>query len=167
MLQRIGLAQAMMADPDLLLLDEPTDGIDPVGKVEIRKVLEKIRDEGKTIILNSHLLSEVESVADRVAILSKGKLVRVGAVKELTTRTLQYEIEADFHSKLIDIPKEIGRKLSITYDRMIVELKEIEHINQVIDMLRMKKISIKAIQPLRLSLEQSFMETLAAGEPEQ
>ena len=78
MLQRIGLAQALVSDPEILFLDEPTDGVDPVGKKEIKDVLMKIRDEGKSIILNSHLLSEVEMVADRVAILSRGKVARIG-----------------------------------------------------------------------------------------
>ncbi len=160
MLQRIGLAQSMISDPDLLLLDEPTDGIDPVGKVEIRDVLIRIRNEGKTIILNSHLLSEVESAADRVAILSRGKVARIGTVDELTSRKSQFEIEGDFASKLVSIPEEIGRKLSISSNRLIVELVEDSKINNVIDLLRSKRISIRAVQPLKVSLEQSFIETV-------
>jgi len=161
MLQRIGLAQALISDPDLLLLDEPTDGVDPVGKVEIREVLKKVRDEGKTIVLNSHLLSEVESVADRVAILSRGKLVRVSSVEDLTSRKSQYEIEGDFGSRLIEIPKEIGRKLSISSNRLIIELVEDGMINEIIDMLRMKKIPIRSVQPLKISLEQSFIDLIS------
>ena len=160
MIQRIGLAQSMISDPDLLLLDEPTDGIDPVGKVEIRDVLIRIRNEGKTIVLNSHLLSEVESAADRVAILSKGKVARIGTVDELTSRKSQFEIEGDFASKLVSIPEEIGRKLSISSNRLIVELVEDSKINNVIDLLRSKRISIRAVQPLKVSLEQSFIETV-------
>ena len=76
MLQRLGLAQAMINDPDLLFLDEPTDGVDPVGRKEIRDVLRTLKEQGKTIFLNSHLLSEVEAISDRVAILDKGVLVR-------------------------------------------------------------------------------------------
>lgn len=161
MLQRIGLAQALISDPDLLLLDEPTDGVDPVGKVEIREVFKKVRDEGKTIVLNSHLLSEVESAADRVAILSKGKLVRVSSVEDLTSRKSQYEIEGDFGNRLIAIPKELGRKLSISSNRLILELVEDRMINDVIDMLRMKKIPIRSVQPLKISLEQSFIDLIS------
>ena len=161
MQQRIGLAQAMMPDPDVLLLDEPTDGVDPVGKVEIRKVLERIRSEGKTIVLNSHLLSEVESVADRVAILSKGRLVRLSTVEELITRNCQYEIDADIGNRLVDIPPEVGKILNVSTSKLIVELTDEDKINYVIDVLRMKKISIQAIQPLKLTLEQSFMEAIA------
>jgi ABC-2 type transport system ATP-binding protein len=85
MLQRLGLAQAMLHDPPLLILDEPTDGVDPVGRREMREILQRLKQEGKTIFINSHLLQEVELVCDRVAIMQKGSLRHVGAVEELTT----------------------------------------------------------------------------------
>lgn len=166
MLQRIGLAQALVNDPDILLLDEPTDGVDPVGKMDIRKVMERVRAEGKSILLNSHLLSEVESVADRVIILNRGKVIREGAVKDLTTRGSQYQIEAEFGNRLIEIPEDIGRRLSLSTNLMILELEKPENINHVIDLLRMKKINIRAVQPLRVSLEQSFIETVSAPSEE-
>lgn len=164
MMQRIGLAQALIPDPDILLLDEPTDGVDPVGRVEIKEVLKKIRDEGKSVVLNSHLLSEVESVADRVAILMKGKVVRIGTIKELTDRKSHFEIEADFGHNLIEIPENVGRKLSISTKSMIVSLPDDEKLNDIIDLLRMKKISIRAIRPMKISLEQSFIETVSQEE---
>lgn len=83
MYQRLGLAQALMHDPDLLILDEPTDGLDPVGRTEVRRVLERLRDDGKTIFLNSHILQEVEMVCSRVAILSSGTLKGLGTIDEL------------------------------------------------------------------------------------
>jgi ABC-2 type transport system ATP-binding protein len=165
--QRIGLAQAMISDPDVLLLDEPTDGVDPLGKIELRKVLEQIRAGGKSIVLNSHLLSEVESVADRVAILSRGRLIREGSVEELTSRKSQYNIEADMGSRLIEIPKEIGKIVLVTARGMTVELTKSEHINHVIDLLRMKKISIHAVSPVKVSLEQSFLETITDDQEKQ
>ncbi len=160
MQQRIGLAQALMPDPEILFLDEPTDGVDPVGKTEIKQVMMKIRDEGKSIILNSHLLSEVESVADRVAILSHGKLIKIGSVNELTTRDSQYEIEAEFGNKLFDIPEEVGKKISLAMDRLVVQLTDEKKINWIIDQMRLKKISIKSVKPIKITLEQSFIETL-------
>ena len=162
MLQRVGLAQAMMPDPDVLLLDEPTDGVDPVGKMEIRHVLQKIRDQGKTILLNSHLLSEVESVADSVAILSKGRMVRSDTVENLTRKQLQYEIIARIGNRLIDIPEEVGQRISISANQMIVELTDPDKINYVIDALRHRKISIQAVKPMTLTLEQSFMQLVSA-----
>jgi ABC-2 type transport system ATP-binding protein len=93
MQQRVGLAQALVNDPELILLDEPTDGLDPVGRREVRGVLKRLRDEGKTVFLNSHLLSEVEQVCDRVAILAEGQVVRQGTLEDLTSRGRYYEIE--------------------------------------------------------------------------
>lgn len=161
MQQRIGLAQALMGDPEILFLDEPTDGVDPVGKTEIREVLRKIRDEGKSVILNSHLLSEVESAADRVAILSHGKIIRIGTVDELTSRESQYEVEGDFGDKLFDIPEEVGKRISLFKDRLIVQLTDEKKINWIIDQMRMKKINIRSVKPIKITLEQSFIETVS------
>ena len=93
MQQRVCLAQALINDPQLIVLDEPTDGLDPVGRREVREVLRRLRDEGKTIFLNSHLLSEVEQVCSRVAILVEGQVVRQGTLEDLTSRGRYYEIE--------------------------------------------------------------------------
>ena len=95
MQQRVGLAQALVNDPQLIVLDEPTDGLDPMGRREVREVLQRLRDQGKTIFINSHLLGEVERVCDRVAILVEGKVVRQGTVEDLTSRGRYYEIELD------------------------------------------------------------------------
>ncbi len=93
MQQRIALAQALVHDPDLIVLDEPAEGLDPMGRKETRDTLQQLRDKGKTIFLNSHLLSEVEQVCDRVAILVAGKVVRQGTIHELTASTTRYVIE--------------------------------------------------------------------------
>lgn len=160
MLQRIGLAQAMINDPEVLFLDEPTDGVDPVGKAEIKEAMIKIREQGKTIILNSHLLSEVETVADRVGILSRGRLVRIGTVDELTSRKLQYEIIAKFGEQLFKVSEDVGTMISLARDRLVVELIKEDGINHIIDQIRIKKIPIVSVKPLKISLEQSFMETI-------
>jgi len=83
MYQRLGLAQALMHDPDLLILDEPTDGLDPVGRNEVRRVIERLRDDGKAIFLNSHILQEVELVCTRAAIMAHGKIRAIGTLDEL------------------------------------------------------------------------------------
>ncbi len=95
MQQRLGLAQALMNAPELLLLDEPTDGLDPVGRRETRQLLKQLRDQGTTIFLNSHLLGEVELVCDRIAILIAGRIVHQGTVDEVTAQTRHYQIELD------------------------------------------------------------------------
>jgi len=83
MVQRVGLAQALVNDPDLLILDEPTSALDPLARVHVRELLLRMRQSGKTVFLSSHLLSEVELVCDRVAILNKGRLVALGKTSEL------------------------------------------------------------------------------------
>jgi ABC-2 type transport system ATP-binding protein len=94
MLQRVGLAQALVNDPDLLILDEPTSALDPLARVAVRELLLKAREEGKTIFLSSHLLSEVELVCDRVAVLHRGRLVRLGRTTDLLQSGEQTEIMA-------------------------------------------------------------------------
>ena len=93
MSQRVGLAQALAHDPELLLLDEPTDGVDPEGRRDIRQILLGLRQQGKTVFVNSHLLSELEMICDRVAILVDGAVSRQGTLDELTLAQQRYEIE--------------------------------------------------------------------------
>ncbi|MBI2418353.1 MAG: ABC transporter ATP-binding protein [Ignavibacteriales bacterium] len=92
MKQRLGLAQAMLHDPELLILDEPTDGVDPLGRKSIREVLTFLKEAGKTIFINSHILSEVEMISDRVAILGKGKLLQEGSVAAMVRSDIEYSI---------------------------------------------------------------------------
>src|SRR6185436_10455054 len=87
MQQRIGLAQALIHEPELVFLDEPTDGVDPVGRMAIREIVLELKHKGVTLFLNSHLLMEVEMICDRVVILSHGKILRQGKMAELTPRT--------------------------------------------------------------------------------
>ena len=87
MLQRIGLAQAMVGDPEVLILDEPTAGVDPIGAADIAAIIREVREEGKTVLLCSHLLSQVEAICDRAAIMVKGKLALEGSVESLTAAT--------------------------------------------------------------------------------
>src|SRR5216684_2972664 len=94
MLQRVGLAQALVNDPDLLILDEPTSALDPLARVAVRELLLRMRNDGKTIFLSSHLLSEVELVCHRIAVLDRGRLVRLGRTSELLESSEQSEIVA-------------------------------------------------------------------------
>jgi ABC-2 type transport system ATP-binding protein len=95
MLQRIGLAQAIVHDPELVILDEPTAGVDPVGSVAIGRMIQEMRSRGKTIVLCSHLLGQVEQVCDRVAIMDRGKLVLEGRVEEVLSRRDRHVITVE------------------------------------------------------------------------
>jgi ABC-2 type transport system ATP-binding protein len=95
MYQRLGLAQSLLHDPDLLILDEPTDGLDPVGRSEVRRLLLELRSRGKTIFLNSHILQEVELVCDRVAVMAAGQVRGIGTIDELTERLGDRQVKWD------------------------------------------------------------------------
>src|SRR5690606_16739172 len=90
--QRIGLAQALINNPRLVFLDEPTSALDPLGRRDVRAIIARLRDEGMTVILNSHLLTEVETSADRIAIIDHGRVVAIGPVADLLQRDLTVEL---------------------------------------------------------------------------
>jgi ABC-2 type transport system ATP-binding protein len=162
MVQRLGLAQAMVNDPDVLFLDEPTDGVDPVGRKEIRDILRELRGRGKTIFLNSHLLSEVELVSDRVAILDKGRLVKTGTVDELTARGSLYRIGivGALTESLHAEAKAMVLPLRHDGDSVQVELGDLAELNRLIDLLRRHSVQISSIVRERSTLEESFISLL-------
>jgi ABC-2 type transport system ATP-binding protein len=157
MMQRLGLAVAMINDPDLLLLDEPTDGVDPIGRKEIRDIILHLKQEGKTIFINSHLLSEVEMVCDEVAIMNKGKIVVQGAVAQLTNIGLSYRIQT---SPLAEAVKTNLRasfaKLESQNGHFEVTVQDHAELNRLIDQLRNNQAEIHSIVPQKRTLEESF-----------
>ncbi len=167
MMQRLGLAQALLNDPDLIFLDEPTDGVDPVGRREIRDILKRLKEQGKTIFLNSHLLAEVEAICDRVAILDKGKLIKVGRVGALIETKPYYWIET-YH-----LPEHIAGMVTSGFDQAIIEenvikvpLENPRKINVIIDILRKYEVDIVSVKPLSVSLEDSFMQLIKGEAPQ-
>src|SRR3972149_3331913 len=162
MMQRLGLAQALINDPDLIFLDEPTDGVDPIGRKEIRDILVELKSRQKTIFLNSHLLSEVELITDRVGILNKGKLLREGTVKEFTEKKEEYKLVVD--STVDNI--EPG---NFTYTKQpdgsyLVKVADIAELNRIIDDFRSKGILLKEIVPLKGTLEEMFISLINESE---
>jgi ABC-2 type transport system ATP-binding protein len=167
MLQRVGLAQALINEPDLVFLDEPTDGVDPVGRKEIRDILKNLRDQGKTIFLNSHLLSEVELISDRVAILDKGRLLKTGTVDELTTTGSRFQI--GFIPPLPDAfrleSEALVLQISYGPELLTVELKSTQELNRLIDLLRKHGVELTSITRQRSTLEESFLSLLKREVP--
>jgi ABC-2 type transport system ATP-binding protein len=162
MLQRIGIAQALINDPDLIFLDEPTDGVDPVGRKEIREILKNLRNEGKTIFLNSHLLSEVELVSDRITILKTGKVIRTGTVNELTESRNEFRISVENPGNISALPdtlKHIGT-FRTEHNDIVFHPESIDDLNIVIDALRAEGILIGAITRTRVSLEDYFIDVI-------
>src|SRR3972149_1727655 len=137
MMQRLGLAQALINDPDLIFLDEPTDGVDPIGRKEIRDILIELKNRSKTIFLNSHLLSEVELITDRVGILNKGKLLREGTVKEFTEKKEEYKLVVD--NKEQDLSKYADGNMIVTKIQdgsFVIKVDNIRTMNLLVDKLR-------------------------------
>jgi ABC-2 type transport system ATP-binding protein len=164
MLQRLGMAQALLNEPELLILDEPTDGVDPIGRREIRDLLLEQKQRGVTIFLNSHLLSEVERICDRVAILKEGRLVRQGVVEDLTRPRSVYDIEARGLR-----PETLARLAGAAPGLRAVEGRlelagDLPVLNRVIDALRADGVQIDAILPRKESLEDVFVKVVGEGE---
>ena len=161
MMQRLGLANALLPNPDILFLDEPTDGIDPVGRREIRDLLKSLREQGRTVFLNSHLLSEVERVSDEVAILKNGKLLQKGRVEDFISIKEQYQVKVICENNKIN---EIGVKLSIpiTHQNEFynIAVQDDAHLNKFIDKVRREGITIQAIIPRKISLEDFFIDVI-------
>lgn len=158
MMQRLGLAQAMISNPDLIFLDEPTDGVDPIGRKEIRDVLLDLKNQGKTIFLNSHLLSEIELICDKVAILDKGELIKVGSVDDLTNTSNKYIFSTS------DLPEDVMNKILIEYKGTLHGKNEfeciintIEEANNILDSLRSSRILIHSFTKEKNSLESMFI----------
>ena len=162
MLQRVGLAQALINEPEVIFLDEPTDGVDPIGRKEIRDILKDLKNQGKTIFLNSHLLSEVELISDRVAILDKGKLLKTGTVDELTTEGSRFQI--GFIPPLPDAfrVEAAALVLPLSYEPEVLtaELRSTQDLNRVIDLLRKHGVELTSITRQRSTLEESFLNLL-------
>ena len=164
MVQRIGFAQALVNDPKLVFLDEPTDGIDPEGRRVMRELMLKLREEGRTVFVNSHLLAELEVVCDSLAILKDGAVVRQGSLKDLTAGTSRFEI-------LTRDP--IGEEVAVRFrkDGLTVEGGRVEipggdpgPMQAVLDALRADQSIITEVRQARQSLEDLFMESIAGGE---
>jgi ABC-2 type transport system ATP-binding protein len=164
MMQRLGLAQALINDPDLIMLDEPTDGVDPVGRKEIRDILGHLKSIGKTIFLNSHLLSEVEQVSDRVAIMNHGKLIREGTVDSLLAAPNRYEIQVT--STGVEQARAIlgVHVISQTLNLFETSFDSVEALNVGIDQLRAEKLMIESIHSKRSSLEDLFIKLIGDAE---
>ena len=158
MMQRVGIAQALINDPDLVVLDEPTDGVDPVGRREIREVLVTIRDAGKTVFLNSHLLSELEMVCTRVAIMVQGQVSSQGTIDDLTRHSLRYEIELEGPPP-DPLPESGLTIVSAKPDRCVLMRSGADAgpVQPIIDALRRGGHVITSIRPVRESLEDLFM----------
>ena len=173
MQQRLGLAQAMLHDPDLLILDEPTDGVDPVGRAEIRDVLIQLKNAGKTVFLNSHLLQEIELVCDRVAIMTHGTVRRTGTVNELTNADsgdveIRLRGEVDQARQALEEFPPAGLDFRPGSANGVLEVvlhsPDQQQIDRVVDLCRGVGISIESISRPQHTLEEVFLRLVSDQE---
>lgn len=168
MKQRLGLAAALIKDPELLILDEPAHGLDPRGINDVRRLLRELGNEGRTVFLSSHLLAEVQAICDRVAILSKGRCIAQGTVAEVlqrgrSTGVLVRMEEQERGSRVLE---DAGFEVSVEADGLVVALDP-SHAAEVNKALVSGGIYAREIRPLEVTLEEVFLElTREEGEEE-
>jgi ABC-2 type transport system ATP-binding protein len=156
MVQRIGIAQALLCDPKLIVLDEPTSGLDPAGRREVLQLLAQLKSEGKAIFLSSHILPEVEQIADHVIIINRGKMVRSGRLQDLLASGGQVEILAD------SVPQELAQsRLSFAIiepaQQGVRLLVEAARKRETVELLWAAGCDVIAMTPQRNTLEELFL----------
>jgi ABC-2 type transport system ATP-binding protein len=166
MQQRVGLAQALLNRPRLVFLDEPTSGLDPVGRYEVREIIRDLREQGVTVFLNSHYLSEVEVTCDRAAIVKGGRLVRLGTLEELTRGVNDIEVRAGGMSEalragLTQWGTVLDADVADGISRIHMRVKDDEVLPQIAGYLVGAGAQLYALAPQRPSLEELFMRVMA------
>ena len=160
MMLRLGIAQALLHSPRLVFLDEPTEGLDPLGRRAIRDLLISLRSNGTCVFLNSHLLSEIELVADRVAILHHGKVVTQGRLTELLPHDNFFEID-------VAVNPQDGNPWTFTPDRLVWThtIQGHLHLNELLLSLGSRSIPVLAVRPARTTLEDVFFSYVGESVP--
>lgn len=166
MMQRIGIAQAMINDPELLILDEPASGLDPLGKKEVRDAIRKMRDEGKSIFFSSHELSEVEAVCDRAAIISKGKILREGTLDEMLPYGDTYRVMVRLKNNtqrgtLDEIIDQVDREVE---DTLSFRTKKGLVMDKILFVSHSAGVEVLGINKVKQSLEKAFTEIIREEE---
>lgn len=166
MLQRVGIAQALINDPELVVLDEPMSGLDPIGRKEVRDLIFRLKDSGKTVMFSSHILHDAELLCDRVAMIMKGKLVACGHVSELIAGDTTHEVDMVIDRLLpeaLERIKPLANKVVLQGERVMVVLTSQQRVDEVLDVIHSAKAKLVAVTPHKASLEDLFIRK-ATGE---
>ena len=160
MLQRVGLAQALVNDPEIIFLDEPMSGLDPAGRREVRDLIASLRTQGKTVFMCSHILSDIEVLCDNVAILKNGRVARTGSLEELRAGEAGgveiIAVGADGAALSQQLGS--GAAINVTASGLRIEVADEKEVDSVIAALRKANGKLVSIQPVRQSLEELFLE---------
>jgi ABC-2 type transport system ATP-binding protein len=158
MVQRVGIAQAIINDPQVVFLDEPMSGLDPLGRMDVRRIITSLRNRGVTIFFSSHILPDVEAICDRVAILNKGKLQQVGALDEiLKVKIAGHElILAGRQAEILNRIRESCEEIRPMGDRVHVKVSTRAQMEEVLALAFQHKLELISLNPIRPSLEEYF-----------
>ena len=163
MLQRVGLAQAILHDPKLVFLDEPMSGLDPMGRREVRDLIQQLRHEGKTVFLSTHILSDAEALCDRVGVIHQGELRGVGTVADLTSQT-QGKVEIVFYAQKVPVGlTSLGAEATVSGNTVNAVLVE-EQQDAALEVLRRERLKLISLTPVRSSLEEYYIQKLGPAE---
>mgnify|MGYP001131209536 CR=1 FL=1 len=162
MLQRIGLAQALINDPVLVFLDEPLGGLDPLGRKELRDVIIRLKQEGKTVFLCSHILQDIEMICDRVAILVGGRVISQGALQDLVSEKILYT-EVTLSGLSVSDLEGLGEPVSSHGDRVMLKVFQEDNIEGLVALVHDKKARIHSLVPRTETLEDIFVEMVRQG----
>lgn len=162
MLQRVGIAQALINEPDLLFFDEPTSGLDPIAHKDIQDLILSLRQQGKTVFLSSHQLSDVENVCNRVAIINRGELVRIGTMEELLHAGRTIVTIACASKELVELLKPLAEHTAAEGDLVKIYVQTEESVHKVLDAVR-GNASLVSVVPQRQTLEDLFVEIVREG----
>jgi ABC-2 type transport system ATP-binding protein len=165
MRQRIGLAQALISDPQILILDEPTTGLDPIARIEIRDILATLRDRGKTLLISSHELLEVELISDRLSILFEGRLQTLGTVDELlTAREVVLDVADATPEKLAQVRDKGLTVDDHTDDRAKLRIPEKISTYDALELCKAQSLSLLSVAPRRETVEELFVRVVGAAQ---
>ena len=163
MLQRVGIAQAILHDPKVVFFDEPMSGLDPMGRREVRDLMEQLKHEGKTVFFSTHILSDAEALCDHVAVINKGELRGVGAVADLTS-SVHGRVELVWQGTVVPASlRALGAECHVTGDTVRAIVSEANQ-DAAIDALRRERLRLISVTPVRTSLEDYFMQKLQPAE---
>jgi ABC-2 type transport system ATP-binding protein len=158
MTQRVGLAQAIIHEPDIVLLDEPTSALDPVGRREVRDLIRALRDRGMTVFLNSHLLSEVEMVCDRVAIVDRGRVVRSGRLSDLVGGVAELRLSVDrIDDRLLEVVGRFGETARVLDATLTLSVDDVEAAADLAEAVVRAGYRLYSLVPSHRSLEDVFL----------
>jgi ABC-2 type transport system ATP-binding protein len=163
MVQRLGIAQSLLADPDLLVMDEPTSGLDPSGRKEVRDVILSLKASGKTIFLSSHLLAEVEQICDQVVIVNRGHLVRTGAMQQLLATGDQVEILASGVNEEVQLLLQERGATVETLPSGVRILVAGAYKREIVERLWAAGFDVLSLRPVKGSLEELYMTLVGGG----